>query len=226
MKPLRFATHVLLSSTLLIAGCASKVTTPDQYSGFLADYSQLQPATSPTGQPVMRWTAPGLNLNSYRHLLVESIAFHPQPSPTAQISDKTLSELEKYLSTQVKGAFSKRFQVHDLSSSQQAAVPAAQTLILRAAITGVSSQTEPLKAYEVIPIALVAAAAMSASGKRDQQTELFIEAELLDASTGKPVLQVVRKGYGKTLENKQEQVTMATLKSVVDGLVRDIERFE
>jgi len=46
-----------LFCALLLAGCASKVTEPEQYSGFLADYSRLQPATSPTGQPVMRWLA-------------------------------------------------------------------------------------------------------------------------------------------------------------------------
>lgn len=33
---------------------------------------------------------------------------------------------------------------------------------------------------------------MTASGQRDPLTELFVEAELLDAGTGKPVAQVVR----------------------------------
>jgi hypothetical protein len=103
--------------------------------------------------------------------------------------------------------------------------PAPSSLIPRAAITGVDTKAEGLKPYELIPIALVAAAVTSASGARDRTTELFVEAELLDASTGKPALQVVRKGQGKELENKQ-QVTLDLLKGVVDGIVRDIERFE
>ena len=72
----------------------------------------------------------------------------------------------------------------------EAAVPAEQTLILRAAITGVSTHVKPLKPYEVLPIGLAAATLMTVAGKRDQTTELFVEAELFDANTGQPVLQV------------------------------------
>jgi hypothetical protein len=42
-----------LLCALLLGGCASTVTAPEQYSGFLADNSRLPPATFPTGQPVM-----------------------------------------------------------------------------------------------------------------------------------------------------------------------------
>lgn len=220
MKRSSIAVTGLLFSALLLGGCASKVTEPEQYSGFLADYSRLQPATSPTGQPVLRWMAPGVNLNSYKHVVVQSIGFHPAPSPSEQIGAPALAQLQAYTSEQVKAAFGRRFQVHEAGAQ-----PGPNTLILRAAITGVDTKAEGLKPYEVIPIALVAAAATSASGARDRTTELFVEAELLDASTGEPVLQVVRKGYGKELENKEEQVTLDTLKGVIDGIVRDIDKF-
>jgi hypothetical protein len=44
--------RALMMSTLCIAsigvvGCASQVVEPDQYSGFLKDYSQLKEAKSP-----------------------------------------------------------------------------------------------------------------------------------------------------------------------------------
>jgi hypothetical protein len=221
MKCSSIAVTGLLFCALLLAGCASKVTEPAQYSGFLADYSQLQPATSATGQPVMRWVAPGVKLDSYKHVIVQQIGFYPTPSPTEQIGAPALNQLQTYTSEQVKAAFGRRFQVHE-----EGARPGPQTLILRAAITGVDTKAEGLKAYEVIPIALVVAATTSATGARDRTTELFVEAELLDASTGKPVLRVVRKGYGKELENKEQQVTLDTLKGVIDGIVRDIEKFE
>ena len=221
MKRSSIAVTGLLFSALLLGGCASKVTEPEQYSGFLADYSRLQPATSPTGQPVLRWMAPGLNLDSYKHVVVQSIGFHPAPSPSEQIGAPALAQLQAYTSEQIKAAFGRRFQVHEAGAQ-----PGPQTLILRAAITGVDTKAEGLKPYEVIPIALVVAATTSASGARDRTTELFVEAELIDASTGQPVLQVVRKGYGKELENKEEQVTLATLKGVIDGIVRDIDKFE
>jgi len=221
MKRSRTASGLLLCA-LLLGGCASKVTRPEQYSGFLPDYSRLQPATSPSGQPVMRWMAPGLKLDNYDHLLVKSIGFYPAASPSEQIGAPALAELQAYTSQQVKAAFGRRFQVHELGTAR----PGPKTLILRAAITGVDSRAEGLKPYEIIPIALVAAAATTASGSRDRTTELFVEAELLDASTGKPVLQVVRKGYGKELENREQQVTLNSLKGVIDGIVRDIEKFE
>lgn len=221
MKYFSIAITGLLFSALLLAGCASKVTEPEQYSGFLADYSQLQPATSATGQPVLRWVAPGVKLDSYKHVIVQQIGFYPTPSPTEQIGAPALNQLQIYTNEQIKAAFGRRFQVHEEGTK-----PGPQTLILRAAITGVDTKAEGLKPYEVIPIALVVAATTSATGARDRTTELFIEAELLDASTGKPVLRVVRKGYGQELENKEQQVTLATLKGVIDGIVRDIEKFE
>lgn len=226
MKRSGIAITGFLLSALLLGGCASQVTKPEQYSGFLADYSRLQPATSPTGQPVMRWVAPGVRLDNYQHVIVHSIGFYPAPTPSEQIDSKALNDLQAYTSQQIKTAFGKRFQVHDPASTPQGSLPRGQTLVLRAAITGVDTKAEGLKPYEVIPIALVTAAVTSASGARDRTTELFVEAELLDAGTGQPVLQVVRKGYGKELENREEQVTLATLKGVIDNIVRDIERFE
>lgn len=221
MKRSRIAVTGLLFSALLLGGCASQVTKPEQYSGFLSSYSQLQEATSPTGQPVMRWMAPGVKLENYRNVIVDSIGFYPAPSPSEQIGAPALADLQAYASQQIKAAFGRRFQV-----LEPGAQPGPQTLTLRAAITGVDTRAEGLKPYEVIPIALVAAAATTASGARDRTTELFVEAELLDSSTGKPVLQVVRKGYGKELENTEEQVTLNTLKGVIDGIVRDIEKFQ
>jgi hypothetical protein len=224
MKRSSLAVTGLLTAALALGGCASKVTEPDQYSGFLSSYSQLQETKSPTGQPVMRWMAPGFKLENYPHLVVQSIDFYPKPQPSEQIGDTALQQLRAYTVQQVRGALGKRFQLHE--PAELSSLPPEQTLILRSAITGVDTKAEGLKPYEVIPLALIAAAASTASGARDRTTELFIEAELVDASTGRPVMQVVRKGYGKELENKEEKITLNTLKGVIDGIVRDIEKFQ
>ena len=54
---MRYATPLRLGLLvgLLLSGCASQTTQPTQLSGYLADYSQLQPATSATGASVLRW---------------------------------------------------------------------------------------------------------------------------------------------------------------------------
>lgn len=48
-------THTLfkvavLSGLLALSGCASKITQPDKYSGFLKDYSGLKETTSRNGK--------------------------------------------------------------------------------------------------------------------------------------------------------------------------------
>lgn len=66
----------LMIGTLCIAsigvvGCASKVQQPDEYSGFLKDYSRLKEAKSPSGAEVMRWIDPKLNVNKYTSVYIE-----------------------------------------------------------------------------------------------------------------------------------------------------------
>jgi hypothetical protein len=88
----------------------------------------------------------------------------------------------------------------------------------------VSSKTEGLHAYEVIPIALVAAAVSTASGIRDQETTLATEAVFLDGGTNKVAAQVVRKGTGKPLENDSQVMKADDVKSVIDGWAADLHQ--
>ena len=49
-----------LAGLLASTGCASKLAQPEQYSGFLKDYSKLKETTSASGKPELRWVSPGL----------------------------------------------------------------------------------------------------------------------------------------------------------------------
>lgn len=51
---LAFLASTLCVASLTLVGCSSKLTQPDEYSGFLKDYSRLKEAESPSGAPVMR----------------------------------------------------------------------------------------------------------------------------------------------------------------------------
>ncbi|MNE97771.1 hypothetical protein D3C80_1961760 [compost metagenome] len=96
--------------------------------------------------------------------------------------------------------------------------------MVRAAITGVSSSTEGLKPYEIIPIALVAAAVSTATGIRDQETDLATEAVFLDGGSNKVIAEVVRKGTGKSLENDSQVMTANDVKNVMDGWAHDLNQ--
>ena len=207
-----------LVAAMLLSGCTSKTVSQEQYSGFLPSYDGLEPVKTASGQKVLRWVDPQFNAANYDHLIFQPLRFYPTPQTTDRISQQTYDELLSYANTRMRDALSRRFQLVGFSSGPR-------TLEFRGAITGVSADTEGLKPYEVIPIALVVAGAMAATGERDQNTELFLEGELIDTSTGQPVLRVVRKGFGKTLNNNRQAIGIDDLKPVVDDLTTDVLKF-
>ena len=71
----------------------------------------------------------------------------------------------------------------------------------------------------------VVASTMAASGHRTQNSELFLEIEASDAVTGKPMIRVVRKAFGKTVSNSNTPITFDELKPGIDTMVRDTVSF-
>ena len=214
-------TLALMMSTLCMAsigmvGCASKVVEPDQYSGFLKDYSQLKEAQSPSGATVMRWMDPKLDVNKFTRFYIEPTQLYPKPQPTVKIPQSTLNGITGYYDQALKRELGKSLPL--------ATGPGPGVIVVRAAITAVSSKTEGLKPYEVIPIALVAAAVSSASGIRDQETDLATEAVFLDGGDNHVVAQVVRKGTGKPLENDSQVMKADDVKGVIDGWASDLHQ--
>ncbi|WP_455827925.1 DUF3313 domain-containing protein [Pseudomonas kilonensis] len=211
----------LLISTLCIASlgltaCASKVPQPDEYSGFLSDYSQLKKATSPSGVEVMRWVDPQLDLSRYNAVYIEPTQFYPRPQASAKIPDSTLQGINIY--------FNQALQRELAKSMPLANAPGPGVLVVRAAITAVSSKTEGLKPYEFVPVALVAAAVSTGAGIRDQETTLGTEAQFLDGANGKVLAQVVRKGTGKPLGSASQVMKAEDVKGVIDGWASDLHQ--
>jgi len=205
---------LICCAILGVGGCASSQVDPSQYSGFLKDYSRLKPAESATGAPVMRWIDPDVKLNKYTQVYIEPSQFYPRPQPTAVISAQTLQSITRYFDTALQRELGKNLRVVN--------GPGPDTLIVRPAITAVSTSTQGLKPYEVVPLALVAAAVNTAAGGRDQNVAIATEAAFLDADTHKVLAQVVRKGSGTPLENEKTQLTLDAVKPVLDGWAKDL----
>lgn len=199
---------------IALAGCASSQVDPSHYSGFLKDYSRLQASESASGTPVMRWIDPTLKAGEFTQVYIEPSQFYPKPQPTSVINAQTLQSITRYYDGALKRELEKDFVI--------AQSPGPATMIVRPAITAVSTSTEGLKPYEVIPIALVAAAVNTAAGGRDQSVEIATEAAFLDAASNQVVAQVVRKGSGKPLENEKTQLTLDDVKPVLDGWAKDL----
>ena len=211
----------LMIGTLCIAsigvvGCASKVQQPDEYSGFLKDYSRLKEGKSPSGVEVMRWVDPKLNLNKYTSVYIEPTQLYPAPKPTEKIPQSTLNGITNYYDQALKRELGKSLPL--------ASAPGPGVIVVRAAITAVSSETESLAPYEYIPVALVAAAVSTASGIRDQETQLATEAVFIDGQSQDVVAQVVRKGIGKPLANDSQVMKADDVKKVIDSWASDMHQ--
>ncbi|WP_055137363.1 DUF3313 domain-containing protein [Pseudomonas corrugata] len=202
--------------SLTLAGCSSKVTQPEQYSGFLGDYSRLKEEKSPSGADVMRWVDPGIEPGKYTRIYIEPTQLYPKPQPTVKIPQTTLSGITAYYDQALRREAGKSLPL--------ATGPGPGVLVMRAAITAVGSKTEGLKPYEVIPIALVAAAVSTASGIRDQETTLGTKAVFLDGGNNAVIAQVVRKGTGKSLSNESQVMKPDDVKGVIDGWAADLHQ--
>ncbi|MBC3205579.1 MULTISPECIES: DUF3313 domain-containing protein [unclassified Pseudomonas] len=206
----------LCIATLGVVGCSSKTVAPDQYSGFLKDYSQLKETKSPSGAEVMRWMDPKLDINKFSSVYVEPSQLYPKPQATEKIPQQTLNGITSYYDQALKRELSKSLPL--------ATGPGPGVIVVRPAITAVSSKTEGLHVYEVIPIALVAAAVSTATGIRDQETTLATEAVFMDGASNKVVAQVVRKGTGQPLENSSQVMKATDVKAVIDGWASDMHQ--
>lgn len=209
-------TTLLCAALLALVACSSNQVDPKDYSGFLKDYSRLKPAESVSGAPVMRWIDPDIKPGHYSKVFIEPSQFYPKPQPTEVISAQTLQEITRYFNEAMR-----RELGSVLTLAKQ---PGPNTIVVRPAITAVSTSNEGLRPYEVVPIALVAAAVNTAAGGRDQDVVIAVEAAFLDGSSQKVLAQVVRKGSGKELENDTQKLTLNDVKPVLDGWASDMRK--
>ncbi|MNY09746.1 hypothetical protein D3C86_1426820 [compost metagenome] len=126
------------------------------------------------------------------------------------------------MTSKAQGVLGQKYRV---VPSAKSAPAGSKTLIMRAAITGVNAENEGMKWYEVIPVAAVVGGVSAATGHRDQDTTLFIEAEFIDASNNQTVAKVVRKVFGSTLENASQKITANDFKSAINKLTSDLQAF-
>ncbi|MFJ2709734.1 DUF3313 domain-containing protein [Pseudomonas sp. NPDC087346] len=211
-----------ITASLLLGACTSKVTEREQYSGFLPNYNNLQEVTTTSGEKAMRWVIPSWNPNAYDTVVFNRLELYPAPQPNERVDRQTLQDIQNYMTSRAQGILGQKYRV---VSNVQSAPRGSRTLILRAAITGVNAENEGMKWYEVIPVAAVVGGVSAATGHRDQDTTLFIEAEFIDASNQQTVAKVVRKVFGTQLSNSSQKITAKDFKVAIDKLGSDMQAF-
>lgn len=209
-------------TSLLLGGCTSKITEKEQYSGFLSNYNNLQEVSTPSGEKAMRWVTPSWSPNAYNTVAFTQLDLYPAPKPNERVNRQTLDQLQNYMTDNAKSVLSQKYRV---VPNVQSTPAGSRVLVVRAAITGVTASNEGMKWYEVVPIAAAVGATQAATGHRDQDTEMFIEAEMIDASNGQTVAKVVRKVMGQQLKNASQPVTANDFKAAINKLNSDMQAF-
>ncbi|CAI8990507.1 DUF3313 domain-containing protein [Pseudomonas serboccidentalis] len=205
---------LLCTASLSLSACSSKTVEPGKYTGFLHDYSVLSEHKSPSGQTVLGWVSPALARGRYTQAYLAPSQFYPSTEPTQRIPLSTLSGVTEYYDAALRLELGK--VMHLVSK------PGPNTLIVRPAITRVATSTQSLRFYEWLPVTLVAAGVSTATGIRDQDSEIATEVSFEDGSTGEVVAEVVRKGTGVPLENDKQVLTADDVKGVLDGWASDL----
>ncbi len=210
MKTQLLRSLVIIVAATAIAACASGPTTsrPDQYSGFLTDYSRLREAKGADGVPVLRWISPKLTAETYNKVIIDPVQLYPTPRPTEQVSAEVLSQIRNYFDTALHRQMGESYSV--------VTEPGPGVLRFRPAITGVTAGPEALKLRQYLPIALIFTTARQAAGVRPEQVVVHLEAEALDSQTDEQLGAVVAAGTGKPLKGASDKLSLAHVQPVLD----------
>ena len=134
------------------AGAQDKGGAKEQNSGFLSDYSKLEPV--PDNPNAKRWINKDFDFKPYDKILLDPVEVWV--SPASEYKGASPDSLKR-MSDNFTNAFKKALQpgytlVHK---------PGPGVLHIRLAITGVSFAKPPMKPYQVLPIMAIARAASS-----------------------------------------------------------------
>lgn len=165
----------------------------------------------------MRWAGQKMGDGFYTAIIIDPVTYYPAPPADSQVSDRVLGEITGYLEDALQRQIGKNTMLWGK--------PGKGVLRMKVAITGVATPVEGLQPYEVIPIGAVFAGANAAAGERDHTTIVYLEAMLLDSQTNEVLARTVRQGTGKNLNNEQSQMTLESVRPVLDGWAADAAEF-
>jgi hypothetical protein len=213
IKKFAFVTSFL---ALLLAGCASAPKATDTHSGFLTDYSKLQESDDNTAS----YRAEGYDPKDYGKITFAPVEVHlsQQLLEGSSMEAGQQEEISRYVADELNRKLSSGFSGQGVG-----------TLKVRAAVSGVSSSSEDLSAWQYLPITLAATAAMEAAGQRDKALVLFLEAEAIDEASGEIVAAKITASELGLVDNSDfEEDPVGTIKPLltkwIEKLLLDINK--
>lgn len=195
---------LIVSALIFLGGCASKNT---QYSGFLEDYSTLEP--SPYLPKALLYTAPGVDISNYENVMVEPVRIFAN-NEQIKADSGLLKEASMYLTQRVRNKLDKNPNFNLVTQPQD------KTLKIEFAITAVEAVHDERKGYQYIPVALVVSQAARASGAIDKNAMVAMELRVSDANTGKILAKVLDSEAGEKVNIQEKDIDFKHLKPALD----------
>lgn len=176
------------------------------YSGFLGDYSKLQPVNGKQG--VLIYINKDVDYSAYTKVMIAPVEIWPSPSSDYKgVQPDALKRMTDNMQASFENALKPAYQIVDQ--------PGHGVLVVRIAITGVQPTSPSVNATDFIPIKALFNFARSASGNAAQVVEMTAEVEVLDADN-KRVAEAVLTRAGNVNLAQGAEITWAQLKAITD----------
>jgi hypothetical protein len=199
----------MLVTMLFIAASAWSQDNPTgspQHSGFLSDYSKLQPAADREG--IWLFVNKTADYSGYKKIMFDPIEVYLTPNPDYKgVQPDVLKRMTDGFYASFLSALTPDYQiVHEAGPD---------VLLIRAAITGVQLAKPPLEPTDFIPVKAVYNLGKSLAGNAQMVAEMTAEMEVLDPNGKRLAAAVANRKGSKTLK-QGDQVTWADLQAITD----------
>ncbi len=185
----------------------SRTAGPENYSGFLANYSLLR--ADPDDPSYLHYIAPGINPAHYRKFIVETPEIRVNTGGQYQPLDPArLAEISDYYRASMTAALSRHYQV--------VATPGPGVARIRAAVVGAVEVRPPLKPRDFVPVSAMFKVARMAVGMNPYVLRVSIESEALDSQTGAVLGETVDSRESTKTVTRGEAPAPAQLHQLID----------
>ncbi len=173
----------------LLSGCAAHQMEVSKGSGFLGDYSQLQPGG--TDRAALLYMKPGVNYKQYNKVMIAPVVIYLKTDADHKAIDpEEMKELTDYFHQSMVNAFKDGYTVVNK--------PGPGVLIIRTAVTDVIPGKPVRGTLSSIlpPGIIVSSGAKAATGEYPSVGQAEVEMEVLDAQTGERLAAAVDRRAG------------------------------
>jgi len=203
---MKFSSGAVLLTLVLAAGCQSTGPEVPSHSGFLSDYSQLQPA--PDREGVALYIDRSADYRPYTKLMFEPVQILLTPNPEyPQVPQDALARMGMQFQESLRRALEPTYQV--------VSTPGPDVLRVRAAITGVQPAKPPASAIDYLPFKAIYNVGREAAGAGPRVAEMTAEMEVLGPN-GKRLMAATSTRKGDMTLPQGDQITWSALQSISD----------